>query len=148
MLLVVELPDEIRAFNARRSFRVPAVQRVTLIRIGHPDEEMQNVMADDLVELGEAFECTLLNIAAMGCAVLSDQVIDEESRVRLTLTIEGRALPVGARVVRSREVDTEDGPQWEYGMAFVDLDRIQTNTITKAVRQVQLHILGKEDNSQ
>ena len=145
MLLVVRLPNEIRAFNARRSFRVPAVQPVSLLRFGHPDEDMQNVMSDDWVPIGDPFSATLANISAIGCAVLSGPELEPQSRVELTLTIDGRALIVNALVVRSRRVQTEEGPLWEHGLEFIDMDRTQTNTITKAVRQVQLYLLAQKD---
>ena len=145
MLLVIRLPEEIRAFNARRSFRVPAVQQVALLRFGHPEEDMQNVMADDWVEIGEPFEGTLINISAIGCAILSEECIEPDYRLQITLTIEGRALLVNGLVVRNREVQGEEGPMWEHGLEFINMDRSQTNTITKAVRQVQLYLLAQKD---
>ena len=145
MLLVIRLPDEIRAFNARKSFRVPAVQQVSLLRFGHPDEDMQNVMADDWVELGEPFDGTLINISAIGCAILTKEQIEPDNQLQITLTIEGRALLVKGLIVRNREIQGEEGPMWEHGLEFINMDRSQTNTITKAVRQVQLYLLAQKE---
>ena len=87
-----------------------------------------------------------MNISAIGCAVLGSEELQPEHFIILTLTIDGKELRVRAMVVRCRETMTTEGEHiYEYGLTFSGLERLHINTITKAVRQVQLHLLAAQD---